>query len=191
VTCRRVRRELPGYVEGSAGLRLAARVAGHLADCPQCRRQHSLVVVLAEAMRLLPAVHCSPTFASTVLTRARAAEVPAALRPRVWGLRLAAAGVAAVVAATILVLPQLRQMVRARSPGPAVVSLREGEEFVLPVAAPEEMLASTEFDSWPPAQGRVRVSFVLDQNMAPMVSTENVYVLDHARGWSVSRQAAF
>jgi anti-sigma factor RsiW len=187
VTCRKVRINLPGYVGGTLGERLAARVAAHLAHCDVCRSEERKLTLVLEVVSSLPRVHCAPTFTTSVLRRVRVGESPAPSTRRNWGFRLAVAGAAAAVLAAVLVMPRVQELITPADVGPAVASRVRGEEFVLPVAGPEGRLANRGgLGAWAPAQGQVRVSLVLDQNMTPRVAGDQIYVLDRQGGWTGS-----
>jgi anti-sigma factor RsiW len=178
-----VKGKLPAYVEGSLEIRIAQRVEGHLAGCPACRREEKILALLMGAIGDLPSVRARPSFASDVLRSVRLQEEVVAVAGPGWRTRLAVAGAVAAVAAAV-VLPRI--WVRMQSPGvqPGVASGRPAQEFVLPVAAPEERLAGFhEPGAWPPERGRVRVSLVMDQNVSPRVPRNDVYVLDRTPGW--------
>lgn len=187
MTCKRVKSNLPSYVEGTLGDRTAARVAAHLLDCNACRTEKRKIALVMEVVTSLPEVRCTPTFTASVLRKVRLVEVRVPTTRQDWGLRLAVAGAAAMVLAAVVVLPRVRELVQPTGTEPAVASRRGADEFVLPVTDPEDRLARwEEFGTWTPAQGRVRVSLVLDQNVTPRIEEDQVYVLDRQDGWAAS-----
>jgi anti-sigma factor ChrR (cupin superfamily) len=187
VTCRKVRFKLPGYVGGTLSEKAAARVAAHLAHCDLCRNQEEKFRLVLELVGSVPRVRCAPTFTASVLRRVRVAEVRVASTRPDWRFRLAIAGAAAAALAAVLVMPQVWESIRPAHTAPELVSSPKGAEFVLPVAGPEDRLASwAGLGGWAPTQGQVRVSLVLDQNMTPRVAGDQVYVLDRQGGWAGS-----
>ncbi len=187
MTCRRVRISLPGYVGGTLGERAASRVAAHVARCNAYGSEARKLALVVQTVSSLPKVRCAPTFTASVLRRVRIAEVPVPAARRNWGLRLAVAGSAAVVLTAVLVLPRVRESVQPADMQTAAASRPRGDEFVLPVAGPEDRLANWGgLGVWAPAQGQVRVSLVLDQNMTPPAAADQIYILDRQRGWASS-----
>ena len=89
MNCRRVKGRLPAYVEGSLEIRIARRVAGHLVDCPACRREEKMLALLMGAIGDLPTVHARPSFASDVLRSVRLQEeVVVVIIIHQWNLRM-------------------------------------------------------------------------------------------------------
>ena len=48
------------YVDGDLAAEEIAKVAGHLADCPDCREELALARAVAQELRTLPALECPP-----------------------------------------------------------------------------------------------------------------------------------
>ncbi len=100
---RRLRAQLSVYIDGELDAAAAARLEVHLEECRRCRRELDELRATVAVLRELPEAEAPRSF---VLTPGRAAaprRVAPAPAPLAFGVRIAAAGVAAALAAVVVV----------------------------------------------------------------------------------------
>lgn len=94
---RRTRRQLSPYLDGMLSVHESRRVQAHLAQCQACRDELAELQATVQSLTELPLVESPRSFALTAAPRRAEALRPAA-RPLEFGLRLATAAAAFVLA---------------------------------------------------------------------------------------------
>jgi hypothetical protein len=100
---RRLREQLSVYIDGELDSAAAERLEVHVEECERCRKELEQLRATATALRDLPEAEVPRSFVLTpqrVAAPRRVAPVPARLT---FGMRIAAAGVAAALAAVLVV----------------------------------------------------------------------------------------
>jgi hypothetical protein len=99
---RRLRDQLSAYIDGALDTAAAERLEAHLDDCESCRRELEQLRSTVSALRELPEAQVPRSFALSA-ERAAARRPSAPSVPLVFGVRIAAAGVAVALAAVLVV----------------------------------------------------------------------------------------
>jgi hypothetical protein len=99
---RRLRDQLSAYIDGALGPAAAGRLEAHLEDCARCRTELEQLRSTIAALQELPEAQVPRSFALSP-ERAAAPRPSMTATPLAFGTRIAAAGVAAALAAVLVV----------------------------------------------------------------------------------------
>jgi len=102
MNCRRVRKQLPAFVDGVLAPCKADAIERHLVRCAACRREAAFLRHLDAALSAQPVVEPPPHMASAIVTRAAARAAARRLGAPRWLEALTFAGVALGMAAAAL-----------------------------------------------------------------------------------------
>jgi anti-sigma factor RsiW len=126
---RRFRDQLSAYIDDALGPSAARRVEAHLGECEGCRTELEQLRSTVAALRELPEAEVPRSFALSP-ERAAARRPVAPATPLAFGARIAAAGVAAALAAVIVVdLGDLGgDGATEETPSPGMIAERQADE---------------------------------------------------------------
>jgi anti-sigma factor RsiW len=126
---RRFRDQLSAYIDDALGHSAARRLEAHLGECEGCRTELEQLRSTVAALRELPEAEVPRSFALGP-ERAAAGRPPVPAAPLAFGARIAAAGVAAALAAVLVVdLGDLGgDGATEETPSPGMIAERQADE---------------------------------------------------------------